>query len=456
MKLCRRHKELLMIAASLLCPARAPGAQPAVKTSAGIEWELGTFVNSSNARDGDVIDTTWLDGYWFQTISSVFHVDAVMNDRLSAELEYFGSILFTLPKEQADPSRDNQQRTGVGEMRSAHARLKLGNPSSPAATAWLGYFPFNYAPENRNLGEYLFKTGTYPGFIVSDDDDARLLGLRIQTSLPDMLTHDFIANVELNQRPQGDLSLTYLMRIGMGRPLEIAAGVMGHRLLRSGQAQAATLNYSNVGDRFPVLERVWNDSLSDWEYINTGEYYQKAGTKLLGRVVFDPKQFFLPERLGPQDLKLYAEGAVLGVKNYGGYYDNILERIPAMVGFNIPTFKLLDVLALEAEYYASPWKNSPYDDGRPVPNQSFELNPSKTSYRRILHPAEGAGDKAARDNLKWSLYAAKTIKERLTISARVASDHLRPGREAEVEIGPSERLHGPREFYVLLGIATRF
>ncbi len=67
---------------------------------------------------------------------------------------------------------------------------------------------------------------------------------------------------------------------------------------------------------------------------------------------------FLQRLFGKNDLKLYAEGAILGCENYPGWYNNIYDRMPIMFGFNFPTFKLLDVLAIEAEYFPSPYKNS--------------------------------------------------------------------------------------------------
>ena len=65
-------------------------------------------------------------------------------------------------------------------------------------------------------------------------------------------------------------------------------------------------------------------------------HYTFAGTKLMARASFDFKPFFksFSDRfLGPNDLKIYSEAAILGVKDYPGYYSKLRDRIPRMIGF---------------------------------------------------------------------------------------------------------------------------
>jgi len=53
----------------------------------------------------------------------------------------------------------------------------------------------------------------------------------------------------------------------------------------------------------------------------------------MARATVDPKKFFSWDLLGEQDLKIYTEAALLGVKNYPAalhspiWYMSILERI---------------------------------------------------------------------------------------------------------------------------------
>jgi len=144
----------------------------------------------------------------------------------------------------------------------------------------------------------------------------------------------------------------------------------------------------------------------------------------MARFSFDPKGLFSPDAtpvavLGKEDLKLYGEGAILGLKNYPDTdaarnigYDSLQWRLPVMVGFNVPTFKLLDVLAFEWEYQDSPYPNSvknPYYDMLPLP-----MAPQPHS------------------DVKWSLYGKKILGRHISIIGQVARDHLMPYTTVDV------------------------
>jgi hypothetical protein len=90
--------------------------------------------------------------------------------------------------------------------------------------------------------------------------------------------------------------------------------------------------------------------------------------------------------------------------------------MPMMVGFNFPTFKLLDVLSLELEYYKTRFATSLY---QPIANQLPTLD-----------LPQGAADleaynRANRDDWKWAIYAKKEIIHGLQLYGQVASDHFR-------------------------------
>ena len=141
----------------------------------------------------------------------------------------------------------------------------------------------------------------------------------------------------------------------------------------------------------------------------------------MGRVSLDFKGFLpsvVTDLLGPEDLKLYSEVAVLGWDNYpnvlpnGGQaltygYTERYQRTPFTVGFNIPTFKILDLLNTEVEYLNSPYYNS-------IVGPFYLMSPIPTS---------GPFDHT---HLKWSVYTKKTIGTRMSIVAQVANDHIMP------------------------------
>jgi len=162
--------------------------------------------------------------------------------------------------------------------------------------------------------------------------------------------------------------------------------------------------------------------------------YTFKGTKAAARITLDPKVFIGSGILGENDLKLYAEVAVLGIKNYPGWYNNRKERIPIMIGFNLPAFKILDVFAAEIEYYPMPYQNSfqfMWKSNSPVPYFN--------TYAGIDYYSDWS--RKTDDDWKWSLYASKKIKN-LRISGQIASDHtsrasyMPAGKKVYTEICP--------------------
>ncbi|MBD3390632.1 MAG: hypothetical protein GF418_01310 [Chitinivibrionales bacterium] len=426
-----------------------PDQDASVSANMAVSYELTHIVNSSYARAGDVTNDNWLDNYFLQTISSYMIVEAKVREKLRMHVKFLGALMFTLPDE-ASPN-GSPVKYVFGNMRGAYLSYAFGEAANPAADLTIGYFPFNYSPETRALGAYLFKSGTYPGYVMSGDGEARLAGIHLATRLPEIIYHDLFFTTEIDIWPVYDMSLSYLARYGVGEVLEINAGAMFYRLLRTYQGYRA-YRQTFIGDV------VLSDNLEKVAFVEDGDttWYSKSGVKLMGRACLDINKIVKSSRLGENDLKLYAEAAVLGVKNYTGYYEDIFERIPLMVGFNVPTFGLLDVLAVEGEYYGSPYKNDADPRGAPVPYESHEYEymlfneevivDSDDPYKTLTDVRAGAGQKAKDDNFRWALWAEKTIKDRFTISAKVASDHLRVLR-SDGEYDSHERLFSPTEWY---------
>jgi len=140
----------------------------------------------------------------------------------------------------------------------------------------------------------------------------------------------------------------------------------------------------------------------------------------MARLTFDPKKLLPMPFLGSADLKVYGEIALLGVKNYPLYYEKRSERMPLMAGINMPTFKLLDVLAVELEWYKSPFPNSSrfiYEDRSPIPfTGRAQLTDVYSSEKNIY-------DFKDKDDFKWSVYASKRLNRLLRLSLQVANDH---------------------------------
>ncbi len=120
---------------------------------------------------------------------------------------------------------------------------------------------------------------------------------------------------------------------------------------------------------------------------------------------------------------LYTELAILGVQNQPVYYQNVLNRMPVMLGIHVPTFGVLDLLDFETEYL-----NNPYPDSyEQLAGQRFEklagvdeaIPDVDYSLRKFTMPA------VHRDDWKWSVYAVKTLLPGVKLKLQAANDHLR-------------------------------
>lgn len=290
-----------------------------------------------------------------------------------------------------------------------------------------GLFAFDYAKENQNLGLYLLRGPVYPGFLISGFETkhvlpvANTLGLHLQHK-SGMFRHDFLVMVETEFYPFYDVSPVYIATLQPGSAFRLSAGINFHHLI-------------------PVDPDLTTDTTS-MRYVDTTGGIQDTvqlsakGVKLMMNGSLDLKALFgMEDALGPEDLKIYGEVALIGLggafrddihfgsaprlkKNsksaYEQLYGPLSQRMPVMFGINLPTFKLLDRLALEVEHYGAPFK----DD-------LAMFNHTKARRPGVI-PLD-IDSAITRDNLKWSLYGSKVIQNHIKISVQAASDHFRPG-----------------------------
>src|SRR3989338_3078985 len=114
------------------------------------------------------------------------------------------------------------------------------------------------------------------------------------------------------------------------------------------------------------------------------------------------------------DFSLYSEAVLLGLKDYPTYYEKPGDRAAYMAGVNLPTFGILDRLSAEIEFSPSPIPNT--TDGPQI--------------RRIAVPIMSFPAKPVRrDDWKWTVYAHKQLHRTVSLSAQVASDHIRVPNE---------------------------
>jgi hypothetical protein len=286
-----------------------------------------------------------------------------------------------------------------------------------------GYFPFKYNPQSTNLGEYLFRSNTYPPVVLSgfenSIDKPKLGGLHLGYGCNALgkLRQDLLLTSELDIYPLHDLNLAYIATWAPHPVFTIGAGV-----------ECARLIVFDPQKTTPAKDKTAHPTIDEWVgYINPNTndttLYTFSGVKLMGRATLDIKsgiELFAGKLdfFGSEDLKLYGEAAVLGVQNYPGWYANLWDRMPIMAGFNIPTFKLLDVLSFEVEQYKNPYWNSQefiWKGESPVPYIGTGAGTSYTSWNDSMAKRD--------DDWKWSIYASRRINKFLRISAQAASDH---------------------------------
>jgi hypothetical protein len=155
------------------------------------------------------------------------------------------------------------------------------------------------------------------------------------------------------------------------------------------------------------------------QYIKDGDtaYYTFKGTKLMGRISFGPKTFLPWNIFGENDLKLYAEACIVGLRDYpdsaltadgpkqiAPSYNKIWEKMPVAVGLNIPAFKALDVLNFELEWFGAKYFN------KPLPNVTVFSSPNQPK----------------KSEIKWSAYAKRSfLDNHFAITGQIGRDHLR-------------------------------
>ncbi|MBN1307279.1 MAG: hypothetical protein JXA18_05145 [Chitinispirillaceae bacterium] len=393
---------------------------------------------------------------WMQDNIMVMGLRTKINERLSGDVSlkawlYFNPFPDSL---MSNPRQDMNAPTVDFYMVSARMKLRLSPyPEDSLFNLEIGIFPFKYNRDVRNLGEYMFRTGCYPGYIHSEGFDLagrQLSGIHLQNNLfAGVMKNDLFFTSELYLYPPKDFSLTFLTDITPmpNRVITIGAGVQLFRLIPVDDAYTTPTQYEQMS--YAPQDK----PAPNW-YVVDGDtsYYTFAGGKIMGRLAIDPKPLFgSPDIFGPEDLRLYSEAIILGVKNYPASldssaetyyrpinefgYDKIMEKIPVMAGFNFPTFKLLDVFSLEVEYYGKKYVNRvpiyansnnmlrlplPYD---PKINSGFPYGDSLAGNPLASGVYSKETYKSGAAQWKWSVYAKKTLLDRFVITMQFARDH---------------------------------
>jgi hypothetical protein len=375
-----------------------------------------------------------------------------------------------------------------------------GDKANPDFSLSFGNFDFNYNPEVKNLGLYLFRGPVYPGYLVSgfmdpatDETKGDILGLTMHNVFG-KFSQDLVFANERQFPPAFDWSIGYIGKYHPTAGLTFGAGFNLYRIL-SANSDLTTPDAAAYYSKDSILTASGSDHPYDHYYTegridtlrdaqnnpildaSTGKAklrytptvkYTHRGIKLMGMATWDPKQTLgLGEKFGAEDLKFYTECALIGVQNYGSVYAKRGERIPIVFGVNLPAFKWLDVLSLEAEWYGARYRNNiikltqqKYSElPSPIPvsyktydpiNKKGGVDPitgrifkdSTDALGQAVLDANGEiikvpGDiqvtgtaldieNLTQDNWKWSLFFQKTVRQHIRFMGQIANDHFRP------------------------------
>jgi hypothetical protein len=313
-------------------------------------------------------------------------------------------------------------------IREAQGIFSLFNRRSLSIDLAIGFMPFKYNPEARGLGEFLFKSGTYPFYLYTDFDRpfARLTGMRAGLNYDNNFLGaklDLLALTERETRPFWDISFAAIGDVSLYKILDIGGGVdFAH-------AVAMDKGVTEPKDLSTVYYYNYN---ADSTKADTS-YYTFAGTKVMARGTIDPfgpfrhdEGFFLKELAGEDGGKIYGEISVIGLEDYPSNpnnphgYDKLAEKMPYMFGVSLPAWKIFDVLSLEFEHYPSRNPNSAANiirDGFPLP---WYTNVS-TAY----DTGAAAGSATYKPRWYWTLYMKKQIIKNFSIVCQIGRDHQR-------------------------------
>jgi hypothetical protein len=385
--------------------------------------------------------------------------EILIAERLNVRAGVGGIFWYTFPGGNAGYSNVAPFTTGTKfgpGITRADMEYRFGDLNAPMFTVQAGFFPYKYNPDAKNLGEYLLRSGTYPGTLttggwnIMSEATYMMQGARLNMALwGGKFQSEFLLPMERDLPPNGDLSPTYIGTVYPIPGIEIAGGATcNHCIAVKPSATSPKRKYnSNTtsddgnGTAYVVENPNYNPSLpmanitdldvdptanSKYMY-DTTRFYTFQGVKLMARASVDPKAFFPMPMLGSSDLKVFGEIALLGVKNHSFYYENRTERMPVMFGMNLPTFRVLDLLSLQFEYYNARFVNSLENAYR---FQTATPTGVDSTGRMINDPNffDETHELVAKDNWKWSVFAKKELTTGIRLYAQVANDHLRmPG-----------------------------
>lgn len=397
-----------------------------LEISGKLEFETAEMLKArtSKGNNPNPMVTQTVDHIWFGHTIGTLNIKSNPSKNLSIHTSFeFRQYMTMIPLSRdipRDPYFGNTYWTSfyIREGQGVYSFIKNESMSLDMA---FGYMPYKYNDEVRNLGEFLFRSGTYPLFLLGSFDRpfARLTGLRTSLDFGDdnlRFKFDVLGLMEREIRPINDLSLAVIAKVKAMKMVELGAGIDFARCVPMDIRMDEPETDKN---RYLVYNK-------DSTRIDTG-YYSFRGTKMMAHATIDPfgmvrnQESLLNEIVGKNGGKIYGEYAIIGLKNYPSDlgnnpigYKKIGERSPWMVGVNLPFWKILDVCAFELERFPSPNPDNYYAtviNGLPVPN--------------ARNNGQQYDSSTYQPRWNWSLYMRKQMVKNFSVVCQMGRDHQR-------------------------------
>ncbi len=410
----------------------------------GAALEYGQIYHSGNLVSGQFpIDKHTVK----RTIGWVLQ-SATIDERLDLVAGLGGVFLYLYPDEGFAYQHGAISAVALIQASSSYT---FGDLASPSAKMTLGFLPYKYNPDSKNIGEYLFRSTPYPSTTTNgswnliNSSQTKIWGAILNKNMMDgKWKNDLLISVS-DFYPLYDFSPAYVTSFKVNSMLEFGAGVNFYHLIQDDpkiNTRKKTTNayfsyqgkdYYAFSDYYKraALNETGADSLASEARVKLVDslvptdgtpnkvslkYYTVNGTLMMARFALDFKPI-----LGPNlDLKVYGEASLLGVKNYPVFYEKTMDRVPLMLGMNIPTAGLLDMLSIEMEFWKNPYINSYFNVSSQsalgaVPDYGHEAG-------EALHfdPTK----EYTEDDLAWAITFQKNVGKNFTLIGKAARDHL--------------------------------
>jgi hypothetical protein len=425
---------------------------------------------------------------WMHSVGAQATVHADLGDNWDGA---FGFGAYQVAHPQATYKGSNQPKflsISMFQNFVTQARITFysQNKDSQGLHLTFGNYAYQYNPDVQNLGAYLLRGAVYPQILVGGFEDfsvdstkANLLGAHLHYGIGN-LNLDLLLNNERDIPPTFDWSVAAVAKYKALDAIEFGGGVNLYRILPSNSDLTEPGRLKNIGEISKYVE--FDTTVTPAGPSIDTIYFSHQGIKLMGMFSIDLKPFLGMRDMAAPDMKLYGEAAVIGIKNYGKTYDKIGERIPMMLGFNFPTFGILDRLSLEVEYFKNRYRNDmamlgnqrnvadwtlqahPLPSPGPVRYSDYGIDQGQWVNNqgdtvKILGTPQDK-ENLHSDDFKWSLNLEKNIQSNIRFTAQIANDHYRPKAVATNFIvqagGTAEAFTAASDWYFMLRLGYFF